>query len=452
MLLLYLLHLGGVGFLGPDEPRYASIGREMAHSGDWITPRLDGQPWFEKPPLTYWLTAAGHLARLPDEWAARLPEALISVAFLAFFYITLAREFSPRLAMAATSILATSAGWVAYSFAALTDLPMAAALGSAMLIVLFDRQRAVIAGVLLGLSVLGKGFVPVVLFAPVLLIARGKRITTLMTAAIIAAPWFILCWMRNGGAFWNDFFWKQHVARFLTPSLEHVQPVWFYVPVLLAGLFPWTPLAALLVRRRTYADVRMRTLAYWVLYGLVFFSVARNKLPGYLLPLFPAVAILLASALESVRAKATWLAACALLLVGLPTVANILPDALLAGLSRTHLAFAPGGLVFLLVAGVVWWLAWKQRTEAALLTVALAAGLGVAYMKYATFPALDATVSVRSFWRSHREAVSEGCVDNVSRTWLYGLNYYAGHEVPQCGSVQGPRIAVRDRQLVIDGQ
>ena len=452
MLLLYLLHLGGVGFLGPDEPRYASIGREMAHSGDWITPRLDGQPWFEKPPLTYWLTAAGHLARLPDEWAARLPEALISVAFLAFFYITLAREFSPRLAMSATSILATSAGWVAYSFAALTDLPMAAALGSAMLIVLFDRQRAVIAGVLLGLSVLGKGFVPVVLFAPVLLIARGKRITTLMTAAIIAAPWFILCWMRNGGAFWNDFFWKQHVARFLTPSLEHVQPVWFYVPVLLAGLFPWTPLAALLVRRRTYADVRMRTLAYWVLYGLVFFSVARNKLPGYLLPLFPAVAILLASALESVRAKATWLAACALLLVGLPTVANILPDALLAGLSRTHLAFAPGGLVFLLVAGVVWWLAWKQRTEAALLTVALAAGLGVAYMKYATFPALDATVSVRSFWRSHREAVSEGCVDNVSRTWLYGLNYYAGHEVPQCGSVQGPRIAVRDRQLVIDGQ
>ena len=58
MLLLYLLHLGGVGFLGPDEPRYASIGRDMAHSGDWITPRLNGQPWFEKPPLTYWLTAA----------------------------------------------------------------------------------------------------------------------------------------------------------------------------------------------------------------------------------------------------------------------------------------------------------------------------------------------------------------------------------------------------------
>ena len=142
MLLLYLLHLGGVGFLGPDEPRYASVGREMARSGDWITPRLDGQPWFEKPPLTYWLTATGHLAHLPDEWAARLPEALISVAFLVFFYVTLAREFSPRLALTATAILATSAGWLAYSFAALTDLPMSAALGAAMLIAL-----SVIAGV-----------------------------------------------------------------------------------------------------------------------------------------------------------------------------------------------------------------------------------------------------------------------------------------------------------------
>src|SRR6202795_5118450 len=106
----------------------------MARAGDWITPRLNGQPWFEKPPLTYWMTALGHLVHLPDEWAARLPEALMSVAFLVFFYVTLAREFSPRMALTATAILATSAGWLAYSFAALTDLPMSAALGAAMLV------------------------------------------------------------------------------------------------------------------------------------------------------------------------------------------------------------------------------------------------------------------------------------------------------------------------------
>ncbi len=104
---LYLSSLGGAGFLGPDEPRYASIGREMARTGDFITPRLDGEPWFEKPPLLYWMTALGHLARLPDEWAARLPVALVSLAFLLFFYSTLQREFSPAVAMSATAILAT---------------------------------------------------------------------------------------------------------------------------------------------------------------------------------------------------------------------------------------------------------------------------------------------------------------------------------------------------------
>jgi 4-amino-4-deoxy-L-arabinose transferase-like glycosyltransferase len=460
VLLLYLLHLGGVGLLGPDEPRYASIGREMARSGDWVTPRLDGQPWFEKPPLTYWLTAAGHLARLPDEWAARLPEALFSVAFLVFFYITLAREFTPRLALAATAILATSAGWLAYSFAALTDLPMSAALGAAMLVTLFGKQRQVIAGALLagaflGFSILGKGFVPVVLFVPLLLVIPGKRraaLTTLAAAAIVASPWFILCWLRNGSAFWDDFFWKQHVARFLTPSLEHVQPFWYYVPVLLAGLFPWTPLAALLARRQVYSDARVRLLAGWVLYGVVFFSIARNKLPGYLLPLFPAVAIVLAAALEAAPVKTWWLAACALLLVALPTVAAILPDALLDGLSHAHVAFAPGGLVFLLVAGAVWWLAWKQKAEAALLAVALAAGAGAVYMRYRTFPALDSTVSVRGFWQSHQDADAGACYDNVSRTWQYGLNYYAVREIPQCATDAAgrPRIAVRDGRLVVD--
>lgn len=435
--------------MGPDEPRYAAIGRDMAATGDWITPRLNAQPWFEKPPLTYWLTALGHLARLPDEWAARLPEALISVAFLIFFYATLAREFTPRLALAATAILATSAGWMAYSFAALTDLPMSAALGAAILIAVFDDRRALLAGAFLGLSILGKGFVPVVLFAPVLLITR-KRFHVLAAAVIVAAPWFVLCWLRNGAAFWDDFFWKQHVARFLTPSLEHVQPIWYYIPVLLAGLFPWTPLAALLAKRQLYNDRRLLLLALWLLYGLLFFSIARNKLPGYLLPLLPGVAILLAAAWESARFKAVWLVSCALLLIALPTVTAILPAALLSGLSRTHVIFAPIGLIFLAPAIAVWLL--SKKPDCALLTVALAAAIGVAYLKYATFPALDNTVSVRAFWRSHQDAIPTACIENVSRTLQYGLNYYAAREIPTCSTLPPgrPSITTRNRKLVLE--
>ncbi|MGH9612166.1 MAG: glycosyltransferase family 39 protein, partial [Bryobacteraceae bacterium] len=196
------------------------------------------------------------------EWAARLPLALISLAFLWFFYRTLAREFSPRVALAATGILATSGGWVAYSFVSVTDLPMSTALGAAMLIGVFgpsaipSRARSpkvlgVWAGLFLGLAVLAKGFVPLVLIAPVLLVARRMRIAMLASCVVIAAPWYVLCELRNGPAFWNEFFWKHHVDRFLHPTLDHPQPWWFYLPVLLAGLFPWTPLAGLLFRPKT---------------------------------------------------------------------------------------------------------------------------------------------------------------------------------------------------------
>jgi 4-amino-4-deoxy-L-arabinose transferase len=453
LLLLYLLQLGAVGFLGPDEPRYASVGREMARSGDWITPRLDGQPWFEKPPLLYWTTAAGNRLHLSDEWAARLPVVLGSVLFLWFFHATLAREFSERVATAATVILATSAGWVAYSFVALTDLLMSAALVAAMFIALFDTRpkRGWLAGALLGISILAKGFVPLVLYAPLILLTRGKRLATVAGAVIVAGPWFVLCAMRNGSAFWNDFFWKQHVERFFSPTLEHVQPFWYYVPVLLAGLFPWTPLAGLLARRKIYDDVRVRLLAAWVAYGLVFFSASRNKLPGYLLPLMPALAVVLAIALDKCPRVEWWVAACALLLAALPTVARVLSPALLSGIRKTDLSFAPSGLVFVPVAAAVWWLAYKDKLRVAVAVTALVVGLGIVYLKSSSFPALEQAVSVRGFWRANHDALTGACLDNVNRTWQYGLNYYAGSPVPECGPAQAgrKRIGIREGRLVV---
>jgi len=457
LLLLYLLQLGAVGFLGPDEPRYASVGREMARSGDWVTPRLDGQPWFEKPPLLYWTTAAAHRIairiHLSDEWAARLPVVLVSVLFLWFFHATLAREFSERVATAATVILATSAGWVAYSFAALTDLLMSATLVAAMFVALFDTRlkRGWLAGALLGVSVLAKGFVPVVLYAPLILLPRGKRVATIAGTIIVAAPWFVLCFFRNGSAFWDDFFWKQHVERLYSPTLEHVQPFWYYVPVLLAGLFPWTPLVGLLTRRDVYDHVRVRLLAVWVLYGLIFFSASRNKLPGYLLPLMPALAVVLAVALDTCPRVEWWVAACAVLLIALPTVARVLPAALLSGIGRTDLSFAPAGLVWVPVAAAVWWLGYKEKRGLTVAATALAAGLGIVYLKKSTFPALDQSVSVRGFWRANRDALAGACLDNVNRTWQYGLNYYAGSALPECGAAEPGRnrIGIRDGRLVV---
>jgi len=463
LLVVYLSSLGRVGFLGPDEPRYASIGREMARSGDWVTPRLDGSAWFEKPPLLYWMTGAGHKLHLPEEWAARLPVALVSLAFLWFFHRTLAREFSPRVALAATGILGTSAGWVAYSFASITDLPMSAALGASTLIGVFGpsaipsraRQTMVLglwAGVFLGLAVLAKGFVPLVLIAPVLLIARRMRLAMIGGCAVIAAPWYILCELRNGPVFWNEFFWKHHVDRFLHPALDHVQPFWYYLPVLLAGLFPWTLLTGLLFRPKTYQDERIRFLVFWLLFGLVFFSAAQNKLPGYVLPLLPVLAIVLAVALDKTPAAGWWAGACVVLLIAAPVIAALLPDALLSGVTSAHFSFAriladlARGWPFVLAAGGIFWLAWLSKREQAMLAAALSALAAVAYFKIAVLPVLDQRYSVREFWRTNAAHIENPCVQNVRRDWLYGLNYYAGHPLPECTGT-APRIVVREGRL-----
>jgi 4-amino-4-deoxy-L-arabinose transferase-like glycosyltransferase len=456
-LILYLFDLGSVGFLGPDEPRYASIGREMARSHDFITPRLDGKPWFEKPPLLYWMTAAGHILRLPDEWAARFPVALASILFLLFFFKTLQREFSHRIAVAATAILATSAGWIAYSFVAVTDLPMTVTFAAAMLIAIFDtrRERGYWAGALLGASILAKGLVPAVFFAPTFLIARGKRWTMLAGCLVVAAPWYLICGLRYGRPFWQELLWKQHLERYLTPSLQHVQPFWYYVPILLLALFPWTPLAALLASRKTYDDVRVRFLAIWLLYALVFLSAGRNKLPGYVLPLMPALAIMLAAALEKSGAQIKWwLSATALMLIALPPIVIILPAALLAGIRKAPLVLAPS-LPFVAICGAVavgvWWLAWREKTTLAVIATGVAVGVGVLYVKEKTFPILEDRVSVRAFWRSHQPQARDACIDpGVRREQQYGLNYYAPYPLAECAnSVSRPRIELLDGRLSV---
>src|SRR6185437_11309216 len=121
---LYFYGITNVGMLSTDEPRYAAVGREMAQTGDWITPRLWGKPWFEKPPLLYWMTATATLAGFSPDAAPRVPVALTAVVFLAFFYFRLRALFDERAALFAAAMLATSAGWLAYGFVAVTDLPM----------------------------------------------------------------------------------------------------------------------------------------------------------------------------------------------------------------------------------------------------------------------------------------------------------------------------------------
>ncbi len=438
--IVYFYGLTRTGVLGPDEPRYAAIGIEMAHSGDWVTPRLWGKPWFEKPPLVYWATAIAWKAGFGLETAPRLPVALLSYAFVVFFYFFVRRDFGPTEALYATAVLGTSAGWIAYTYVAVTDVPMSVFTCAALLLCFEWLQggegsvvRAVIVGVLLGLGVLAKGLVPLVLFAPVVWPMRRRFWHLCVIGAaclLVAGPWYALCTIRNGWPFIDEFFIRHHFARVTSSSLQHVRPFWFYLPVLLGAVFPWTPLYALL-GRGLFRDARLRATGVWLLFALLFFSVAKNKLPGYLVPLIPGLSLVLGLALGWARKTRIPLFLSAVFLALTPATVSILPQALAVGLSRAplHALNIWGTAAFVLAAVVPLWLEFRGRRTEALASVAAVACAAFLYVKVQALPATDV---VRPFFYKHANWLNGVCLQDVGRDERYILQYYAGREFPDC--------------------
>ncbi|HJT86193.1 MAG TPA: glycosyltransferase family 39 protein [Bryobacteraceae bacterium] len=441
---LYFFGLGAAGLIGPDEPRYASIGRAMARTGDWITPRLWGQPWFEKPPLLYWMDAIAFRAGLGPELAPRLPVAALAVAFLAFYWWILNREFGCRAACFATLILGTCAGYWGASQLAVPDLPLTATFSAAMLLALpwigkRETRWLPVAAILLGLAVLAKSLAALALAVPVVWwLRRGRwrdvvNWRVIVPFVVVALPWYVVCYQRNGWGFIDTLFVEHQFGRFTSGALMHVRKWWFYVPVLAGLLAPWTPLVALTFRRAPYRDSRRVFLAAWVVFGLVFFSAAVNKLPGYVLPLLPAAAALIGIALDEAGNARVWLAVCALLLALFPIAAPMIPGAVAGGLSRTPLpAFRWYWLLPVAVAGAAWMMEARGRRLAAVLCVAAGVTGGIVYLKLSAAPQLDRVASAREFWRENAARAGEMCIGDVQREWRYGLNYYSGTALPDC--------------------
>ena len=441
LFLLYFFGIDHVGLLGPDEPRYASIGREMARSGDWVTPRLDGEAWFEKPALLYWMTAAAYKAGFDDDLAPRVPVAALSAAFLIFFFWIARSEFGEDTAAYSSIILATCAGWLAYGQICVPDLPLAATFSAAMLLCLRPGiRRAAFAGVCLGLAVLAKALVPLVLAAPLLWKRRFRELLTISAACVVvAAPWYVLCTMRNGPPFWQDLIVKQHFTRFTSDALAHGQPFWYYAPVLLGALFPWTPLIIPVFRREVITDSRQLFLLLWAALGFLFFSFSPNKLPGYMLPILPAIALLMGIRLAQMQNARIYLMAVALLMVMIPVVGEILPRALLVGLRGVKVSYslywAP--LAVVVAIGVKQLeQAGRRRYAIALLGTVLL--LGVVFFKTWVYPRLESTYSARYVWRKMEHRQYETCIEDISRNWIYGLNFYSERPLPPCSSGKFP--------------
>ncbi len=454
---LYLYDLSGVGVLQTDEPRYLAIGHAMIHSGDWITPKLWGSPWFEKPPFLYWITAVGTAAGLGPEMSGRLPVAALSLLFLWTLYLLLQREFGRQSAAIAVALLATSAGWLAYSDFALTDLPLAVFFSLALFLALplctpqrlvkNVAGRFVLIGISFGLAMLAKGLVPLALALPFFWFLRRHWRNwwlAIGAAGLIALPWYIAVYVRNGYPFIEDFFLKHHFRRLYSPTLQHVQPWFYYFPVLLAALFPWTPLFIFLFRKMVAWDERRRFLICIFVFGFVFFSLSLNKLPGYLLPLIPPLFALLGAQFEQkplVQVSKWWLLPSACLIALIPLAAALLPASLAAGrvsMVAIHIGRTAWFYILLPLAALV--LARRSWAGTVLVLCVVLSGI---YLKLQAFPAMDKLASARSLWREVRDKSDSLCDAGTNREWLYGLEFYRGSAIPVCAPGQHFEYEIR---------
>ncbi len=310
--------LGTRALWTPDEGRYAEIPREMVASGDYLTPRLDGVKYFEKPPLVYWLTAASIQVFGLDEWSVRLWPAVFALLGCMVVYLLGRRLFGARAGLLGAVVLALSPLYDLMGGALILDMPLTGWLTVALGAFLLGIREAPGARrrgwlytfyVAMALAVLTKGLVGIVI--PGMVIAvwiavvgewRVLREMYLVSGALlffaVAAPWHVLVSQANP-EFAYFYFIHEHFQRYLTEVHHRYKPAWFFVPVLLAGMFPWSallPAAFSDLVRRLWRERRQQRevwfLLLWALLPFLFFSLSSSKLIPYILPVLPPLAVL----------------------------------------------------------------------------------------------------------------------------------------------------------------
>lgn len=468
---LLFFGLGAFGLVGADEPRYAQIGREMLARHDWVTPVLNGKPWLEKPVLLYWNEMIAYSVLGVHDWVARVPSALFgSGMVLAIFFFM--RRFRPGAEMDAALIAASMAGVIGFGRGASTDMQISAPFCVAMLAwwAWNETGGKLWLGwfyALLAVGTLAKG--PVAPGLAVLIVAayamlRREKSVFLRTIWLpgfliyfaITLPWFIAVQIRTP-EFFRVFFIEHNLERFGTNLYQHQQPFWYYIPVFLLSVLPWAVFAVSALIDAGAGCVRMfqsesedqdqatseesgndvwlpRYLLLWIAIPIIFFSISRSKLPGYILPAIPPVAVLTAAWLQSAKdAIGRWRLILHALICG-----ALAGGALLAPWRMNHIAPPAAAQVRMAVAVAV----------VALLVLLVVRRAGARVLRLATLvPVLvvvwfllrplgdliDQTTSARAVQAVlHSIGAPEQmpiAVFNVKRDVEYGLNFYRNQSV-----------------------
>ena len=318
VLLMLFYRLGAPALFEPDEGRNAEKAREILLLNDWVTPHENFHAVLDKPIFFYWLIALSYRLFGVAEWAARLPSALAAFGCLLVVYFFVRRWWGEWEARWSVLILGTSVGFFIFSRIVIFDMTLTAFITLAMCAFYqAAHESAPTAGwgtcallyIALGAATLTKGLVglvvPGMIFFSYLLLSNRWRVLGkirllpgVVLFLVIVAPWYVLAEMRNPG-YLRYYLWEEHFGRFATTKFDRFNPWYFYLYVAPLGLLPWSFLLPAAVQNywRHRPDDRTLWLILWAVLPILFFSLSKAKLPHYILPSFPALAILIGVAL-----------------------------------------------------------------------------------------------------------------------------------------------------------
>jgi 4-amino-4-deoxy-L-arabinose transferase-like glycosyltransferase len=481
----YFSHLGAFGFIGPDEPRYAWIARDMAETGDWVTPRLYGKPWFEKPVFYYWSAALCFKLFGVNEASARLPSAVCALlATLALAWLAL-RLGGWQMARWLLLLLPSTVGMIGFSHAASTDMLFSAMLSIAMVcaavaleVVSSDKLlpaethevRAVVRqgkkavylslalfGFFLGVAVLAKGPAALILAGGAILLwaastkhwreaLRLFHPIAIATFFLTCLPWYVMCARRNPD-FFRIFIIEHNFKRYLTPEFQHIQPFWYYVPITVIALLPWLFWLAWFAFREpgksesSCQRSQIFFLAGWGVFPILFFSLSRSKLPGYILPAVLPLGFLISVAVTHALKSRHAFGRFVLGLIGL--LLFVSPSWIF--FSKAHVR-GPLVSLYVIVAAVggliVIGAALLRQTRGGL-TFCVVLVLFLLNLVYVSISKLDPLLSARSCaGQIGVERAANTYSFKLQRSWQYQLNFYLHREIVEWSPNVAGEVAV----------
>ena len=304
-IMIIFFNLGGIPLLDPDEPVYAETPKEMMAFNEFVSPRIFGEYWYDKPPMYYWLVAGSYKLFGMNEFAARFPSAILAVICTLVVYLSGRRLFNERAGMAGALVLVTSIEFFYLGKAAVTDMTLLLFLTISLLS--FIEKKYYLAYIFAGLATLTKGpigllFPGAIVFSYILVTRNWSQITKmkipsgLVVYAIVALPWYVMMYNLHGSAFVDTFLGFHNLTRFTSP--EHPEGVlwYYYIPVLMLGFFPWTAIMlqsmwnSLTKGRQDWSVLVF--LNSWAIVIFAFFTISQTKLVSYILPMYPPLAMI----------------------------------------------------------------------------------------------------------------------------------------------------------------